>query len=166
MTKTCYIGLLIIFMLQMAANFFTPIWAAYTHLLGGDIRSAGISIVIFAWGTALFSIVTPLINNRLKIPEKYFLIAGILITMLAVISYFYIFQIYYFYAAQLLLALGAGIQIPAFYVLYEENITDKNRGFAWGALDSVFYFALGLASLMSAFLFHHFGVYAVFFCIL
>ncbi|OGT25569.1 MAG: hypothetical protein A3I77_04615 [Gammaproteobacteria bacterium RIFCSPLOWO2_02_FULL_42_14] len=166
MSKICYIGLLLIFTLQMAANFFTPIWSPYTEMLGGGVQSAGIAIFIFTWGTGIFSILTPLVNNKLRISDHYFLVAGIFIDMLAVISYFFIHHIHYFYIAQLVLALGAGIQIPAFYVLYEKNITDKNRGIAWGSLDSIFYFSVGLASLISAFLFHHFGIYGVFSCML
>lgn len=159
-------GLLLIFMLQMAANCFTPIWSLYTNMLGGDVRSAGIAILIFSWGTAFFSVITPLINHRFNIPERYFLVLGILVDMMAVISYFYIHDIYYFYAAQLLLSLGAGIQIPAFYVLYERHITGKNRALAWGALEAVFYFAIGLGSVASAFLFYHADIYAVFTCML
>ncbi|MDP1573647.1 MAG: MFS transporter [Coxiellaceae bacterium] len=166
MSRKCFFGLVIIFMLQMAANFFTPIWAAYTHSLGGTVRSAGISIAIFSWGTAFFSVVIPIVNHKNSISEKCLLMMGIFLSLLVVIGYFFIHQIYYFYVAQFILSFSAGMQIPSFYVLYEKYITEKNRGFAWGVLESVFYVSLGLASLVAAFLFEHFGIQAVFSCML
>src|SRR3990167_7219358 len=150
MPQACFIGLLVAFILQVAANCLTPIWSIYTHMIGGTVRSAGIAILIFTWGTAIFSIITPLINAKLKMSNAFLLIFGILLSNLAIVSYFFICDIYIFYIAQLLLALGAGIQIPPFYVIYERNITLKNRSIAWGALDSVFYFAIGFGSFVSA----------------
>jgi predicted MFS family arabinose efflux permease len=162
MTRTCCIGLVMIFLLQMAVNCFTPIWSLYTASIGGDLRSAGIAILIFTWGTALIAAISPLINKKLNIPEQTLLIVGIILNIISVIAYFYVDNIYTFYAVQGLLTLGAGIQIPAFYVIYEKNISRNEKGFAWGALDASFYFAVGLGSILSAFIFYHLTIYAVF----
>ncbi|OGT36428.1 MAG: hypothetical protein A3F11_06385 [Gammaproteobacteria bacterium RIFCSPHIGHO2_12_FULL_37_14] len=162
MSNVCLVGLLILFVLQVAANCFTPIWAVYTNMLGGDIRNTGIAILIFTWGTAFFAITSAILNKKLQIPDAYVLILGILFNLFAIVLYFFISSVTSFYGVQLLLAMGAGIQIPPFYLIYERNIITQSRSIAWGALDASLYFAIGFGSFIAAFLHYHKGIYTVF----
>ena len=162
MSRACLIGLLINFTLQVAANCLTPLWAIYTPMIGGDVRDAGIAIIIFTWGAAIFSILTPIVNSKLKLPIGFLLLLGISIDLLAIVCYFFIDNIYALYITQLLLASGAGIQIPSFYTIYDRSITSTDRSIAWGALDAAFYFAIGIGSLVAAYLMYHGGIYQVF----
>ncbi|OGT15776.1 MAG: hypothetical protein A3I12_06555 [Gammaproteobacteria bacterium RIFCSPLOWO2_02_FULL_38_11] len=163
----CISLLLITFLLQIASNCLTPIWAIYTNMIGGDVRSAGISILIFTWGTALFAIISPVVTRKIKISDFSLLILGIFIDFIAILFYFFVHDIYLFYFLQIFLALGAGIQIPPFYSIYAQHILNfKNKNFAWGALDAVLYFAIGLGSLISSQLLFHHNIYHVFFFML
>ena len=165
--NVCISLLIIMFLLQIASNCLTPIWAIYTNMIGGDVRSAGISILIFTWGTALFAILSPIVTRKIKISDFSLLILGIFIDFIAIIFYFFVHDIYLFYFLQVLLALGAGIQIPPFYSIYTHHIINfKNKNFAWGALDAVLYFAIGLGSFISSLLLYHHNIYHVFFFML
>ena len=162
MSRICYLGLLIMFTLQVAANCLTPLWAIYTNLIGGDVRDAGIAILIFTWGTAIFAIAIPLLNKKQKVSSYILLITGIVVDLFAVILYFFTKDVFALYIIQVILALGAGMQIPPFYFIYERNIKTGNNSIAWGAIDSALYFAIGAGSCISAYLLYHSGIYSVF----
>ena len=145
----------------LAGNFLTPLWASFVHKIGGDLRTAGNAICIFSIIIGIFTCVMGKIENELK-KNEFFLVVS---QAMFVIGYLYFFLIqspWQLYLAQAWLGFAGAIQSPALYSLYQRHMPKEQSTTAWGVWNGAFNIALGLGSLISAYIASYAGFQGVF----
>lgn len=160
--KMIIVLIFINFLIILASGFMMPVWAEFVGKIGGDIRTAGKAICIFSIIIGTLTCVFAKLEGLIR-KDKLFLMASQLIMLGAYSGYLLVHQAASLYLVQILLGFGGALQSPALYSLYHQVIQEKNTTFYWGIWNGFYNIAIGLGSLISAYLVAHFGFNAMFY---
>jgi MFS family permease len=144
-----------------AGAFFTPLWAVYSHHIGGDLRTAGNAIGLFSVSIGVFTCIAGKIENYCDWDE-YFVVGSQLMFVLGYFCFFFIVHPWQLYFVQIWLGLAGSIQVPALFSLYQRYMPLNKATFAWGLWNGFYNIAVGIGAFASAYVAHIFGFRGVF----
>ena len=133
------------------ANFITPVWAKFVQSIGGDLRTAGNAIGIFAIILGIFTYLAGMIENKLQ-KNELFLVLTQGMFAIGYLGYLLIHHAWQLYLIQIWLGLAGAFQAPALYSLYQSYIPREKVTWAWGLWNASFNVAMGLGALAGSYL--------------
>ena len=145
----------------VAANFLTPLWAAFVHKIGGDLRTAGNALLVFGIVIGVLTCIAGKIENYLN-RDKWFLVITQAMFVAGYIFYFWIQHPWQLYLAETWLGVAGAFQSPAICSLYQQFMPAGQRTAAWGVWNGFYNIGLGVGAFISAYVAHAYGFNGVF----
>lgn len=145
----------------MGAEFLTPLWSKFSEHIGGDIRTAGIAVSIFAIIIGCFIMIAGRIEHHYKNEEDMMMLTSILMTF-GYVGYLFVHHPWQLYLIEAYLGVTTAFQSPAIYSLYNRYMPKTHFAFHWGIWNGFYFIAFGTGALISVFIAHYFNFTAVF----
>lgn len=142
------------------SGLFFPIFAIFSHQIGGDILDAGIA-------AALFLIVTSTLEwpiGRLldKYREKWFIVSDYFLEAAVFVGYIFVTNKWELFALQIALGVSNAIGDPAWESLYGKHIPAQRAGSYWASSHMYIGWATATGLLIGAYIVDSFGFKPVF----
>ena len=116
-----------------------PIYAIFVQNIGGDILSASSAWAIYTVTIGILTVIFGHFEQRLSWSRM--LIWGRILTVIGIIGYFFVSNIYQLFAVEFLLGVAASIKDPVYDSLFSKFLTKKKMSVEWGyqwGLTSIF----------------------------
>ncbi|RJQ29592.1 MFS transporter [Candidatus Parcubacteria bacterium] len=142
------------------SGLFFPIFAIFSHQVGGDILDAGIA-------AALFLIVTSTLEwpvGRLldKYKEKWFIVTDYFLEAAVFVGYVFVASKWELFALQVVLGISNAIGDPAWESLYDKHTPLRRAGSYWASSHMYIGWATAVGLLIGAYVVDLFGFKPVF----
>lgn len=157
--------LFVLSFVELAVGMLVPLWAGYVKHIGGDLRTVGVGLAIYALCGAISAVMFGKIQDHYWNSISWYRLSNIVI-LGASIGYFYVDSPWSFYIVQFGLGLGIGMSSPSESKLYQSMIKGTSSLMGWSYYNGLASLALGLAAIAGAYLAHHHGFTSVFYAII
>ena len=152
-------------MIIVASAFMTPLWAVFSHRIGGTVKTAGNAIALFSIVIGLTMVVSSYFQGKWR-KEKFFFIFSQLLATLSYSLYFWVQHPWQLYIVQVGLGVAGALQAPAIYSLYHQAIPKARATFYWGMWTGGYNIAVGTGAIVSAYITQIWGFTALFMTLL
>ena len=136
------------FILTTADALIGPLFALFVvQDMGAAVTTVGFAIAIY-WITKsivqLF-VARYLDKNHGEVDDYYSMLAGLLIVIVTIYSYYFVREVWQIYLLQFFLALGNSFVVPPFYAIFTRHIDKDREASEWAMRSS---FSLGAGSAL------------------
>jgi len=115
------------------------------NILYGSIVSAGIGITIYTLTKSIIRIPISKYCDKRRLHKKYMII-GYFVMAIIPAGYYFMQNVYQYYALQTIAGFGAAIGRAGWYGLFSKNIEKNKEAYTWGVMQT----ATGFAEAMTA----------------
>lgn len=148
----------------MSGGLLGPIYALFVNKIGGDLLEASSTFALFMLTAGVVVFLLALWEDRSKHQRK-FVIGGYLIGIIGTAGYLFVNSASSLFLVQIVLGLSVALKDPAYDALFSSS-EKKHLVLAWGAWETVDYFALGLGALIGGLIAQNFGFQTLLYCML
>jgi MFS family permease len=147
--------------INLSAGFFGPIYAIFVEEIGGDVLTAGSSYAIFSIAAGILIFILGKWEDSIKHQEKL-LVAGRFLAIIGFVGYLLVETPIHLFIVQIIFGISTAVVTPAFDSLYSKNLSKGKFASQWGAWESMYGIATGIAAIIGAFIAKEFGFKSLF----